>query len=363
MLADTIRTRIRREGPLTLAAFMRTALYDSTSGYYTTRRQRSGRAGDFYTSVDAGSLFGELLATFVARVAAARHDRSAPFDLVEVGAGNGRLMRDILDTLAREYAGLYAQIRVTLVEASVVARQAHADVLAAHQSRHVRSTDTLPSRIDGCIIANELLDAMPAHRVTQTAAGLVETLVDVADDRLVLRTGPLTTTSLAAYLEAAGTAAASLRPGQSIDISLDARAWVESAAASLRRGALLVIDYGDTREGLLRRPHGTLMAFREHRLANAADGPTTWLSEPGDWDLTTHVDWTMIAATAQAKGLQVDPLVEQTTFLFSLGLADRLPQMGDTSLAAVKRRLSASTLVSPQGLGASHQALVARLGI
>jgi SAM-dependent MidA family methyltransferase len=359
VLADVIRTRIRREGPMTLAAFMRTALYDGTHGYYAARMQRSGRAGDFYTSVDAGSLFGELLATFVARVAAARGDRATPFDLVEAGAGNGRLMRDILDTLAREHPALYTQLRVTLVESSAAARRAQADVLQAHESRHVHSTDTLPSRIDGCVIANELLDAMPAHRVVQTADGLVECLVGLDGDDLVLTTGPLSTTALADYLDAAPPP---LPVGHAIDISLDARTWVEAAASALRRGAVLLIDYGDTRAGLVRRRQGSLMAFREHRIANAADGPTTWLSEPGAWDLTTHVDWTMLGAALAARGLETAPAVEQTHFLFELGLADRLPGMGDTSLSAVKRRLSASTLVSPQGLGASHQALVARLG-
>lgn len=345
---------------MTLAAFMRTALYDPTAGYYAVRNQRSGRAGDFYTSVDAGSLFGELVATFVARVAAARGDRRTPFDLVEAGAGNGRLMRDVLDTLAREHPALYALTRVTLVETSTAARQAHPVVLEAHASRNPRSADTLPARIDGCVIANELLDAMPAHRVMRTPQGLVEYLVQLQGDDLCFAPGPLSSPGLADYLEREGP---ELPVGHAIDISLDARAWMTTAAAALRRGALLAVDYGDQREDLIRRQHGTLMAFRQHRVANAADGANTWLREPGEWDLTTHVDWTMVESTARADGLDVTPPVEQTRFLLGLGLAERMPPMQDTSVTAVKRRLSASTLVSPQGLGASHQAFVATRGL
>lgn len=345
---------------MTLAAFMRTALYDETGGYYATGAQRSGRAGDFYTSVDAGALFGELLATFVARVAAGRSDADSPLDVVEAGAGNGRLMRDVLDTLAREHPAVYARARVTLVDASPVARGAHPDMLQAHASRIAASTDALPAHIDGCIVANELLDAMPAHRVVQTAAGLAESYVDVTrTDRLALVPGSLSTPALAEYFASAGV---TIPEGVSVDISLDARAWVEGAARSLVRGSLLLVDYGDRVQGLLRRREGTLTAFRGHRVANAADGPATWLAEPGAWDMTTHVDWTMVSATALAGGLRVDRVAEQTHFLLSLGLADRLPPMGDSSVAAVKRRLTASTLVSPHGLGASHQALVAHAG-
>ncbi len=343
---------------MTLAAFMRTALYDETRGYYTSRTQRSGRAGDFYTSVDAGSIFGDVLATFVARVAGERAAPDAPFDLVEAGAGNGRLMRDVLDTLANEHPALYERIRVTLVEASPAARDAQAAVLHAHAGHLAPPTAAMPARIDGCLFANELLDAMPAHRVIQTRTGLAEWYVDVTDhDRLILMPGPLSTPELADYFAAPGIA---VPDGVSVDVSLDARAWVTAAAHALERGSMLLIDYGDRLQGLLRRREGTLMAFRDHRVANAADGPTTWLADPGDWDMTTHVDWTMVSAALLAAGLTVDRVVDQTHFLLSLGVADRIPPMDDTSVAAVKRRLTASTLVSPHGLGSSHQALVAR---
>ena len=224
-----------------------------------------------------------------------------------------------------------------------------------------RRRPLLPARIDGCLLANELLDAMPAHRVVETTTGLAEWYVDVtSDDRLALVPGRLSTPELADYFTTLGV---TIPEGVSVDVSLDARAWVAAAARALVRGSMLLVDYGDRLPGLLRRREGTLMAFREHRVANAADGPTTWLAAPGEWDMTTHVDWTMVAATAQAAGLTVDRVVDQTHFLLSLGVADRIPPMDDTSVAAIKRRLTASTLVSPHGLGSSHQALVARTAV
>src|SRR5262249_48205337 len=131
---------IRERGPLTVAAFMDAALYDSTWGYYARSAQRSGRAGDFFTSVDVGALFGELLAVqivemadFLAsnqlvralRPAITPASAAASFDLVEAGAGNGRLAADILRAIRRRRRSVYETIHLHLVEASAAARAAH----------------------------------------------------------------------------------------------------------------------------------------------------------------------------------------------------------------------------------------------
>ena len=163
-----IAERIRNAGPLTAAAFMELALYHPTLGYYTRASKRTGRAGDFYTSVDVGPQFGALLA---AQLDEMRRQLASPsFDLVEVAAGNGQLSRDILDASAARYPELYESLRVNLVETSPAARQVHADTLAPHKAKLEASTAVLPNTVTGVIFANELLDSpRSTSRLTATA--------------------------------------------------------------------------------------------------------------------------------------------------------------------------------------------------
>src|SRR5258707_10640921 len=141
------------------------ALYDPELGYYARAAQRSGRAGDFFTSVDVGPVFGELLAVQIlemARLLAPRAPSPEPrFDLVEAGAGNGRLSADILRAIRRHDAAVYERLRLHLVEISAAARAAQRDALGDVAERLVSSSPDLPDAFEGVLLANELLDAFP----------------------------------------------------------------------------------------------------------------------------------------------------------------------------------------------------------
>jgi SAM-dependent MidA family methyltransferase len=362
--ADLVDT-IRRHGPLTVAAFMERALYDPARGYYTTASCRSGRAGDFYTSVDAGPLYGALVATLVERGAAALASgdgRDAPFDLVEAGAGSGRLARDVLDALAARHPLMYRRVRLHLVERSQAARDAQRVTLGPHALRLVSSGDALPRAVHGLVFANELLDAMPVHRVVVTMAGLREVVVDVDGDRLVTRTVPLSTPRLATYFDDLG-----FRPpvGAMADVSLAAIEWMAGAARSLACGVLAVVDYGHEAARLFDERHadGTLVGYWRH-LADAPFGGVDatrprWLERPGEQDLTAHVDFTSVRRAATSAGLEPIATLDQARFLLALGVGDELAAAG-TDVAATRRRLAARTLVHPSGLGGSHHALVFR---
>ncbi|MCH8053225.1 MAG: SAM-dependent methyltransferase, partial [Planctomycetes bacterium] len=140
--------RIRDRGPLTTAEFMDLALYHPTLGYYSRAPHRTGREGDFFTSVDVGPQFGALLATQFDEMYRLLAATGSPvFDLVEVGAGNGQLARDLLDAAESTYPELYAVTRLTLVETSAAARAAQPDVLGRHRARLASSTATMPDRI------------------------------------------------------------------------------------------------------------------------------------------------------------------------------------------------------------------------
>lgn len=356
-MQEIIRSIIRRDGPLTLAAFMDLALYHPGQGYYARSAQRSGRAGDFYTSVDVGPLFGELLAVQFAEMHALldRVTPGAPFDLVEAGAGDGRLSRDVLDAAARHHPRLHDALRVTLVERSAAARESQRETLGPHVHKPAASAGTLPPAVNGVIFANELLDAMPAHAVVMRRGALREIYIDDRDGRLVEVEGALSTPALNEHFEGVG---ARLDEGARAEVSLAALDWVRSAAAALSSGFLLVIDYGHPAGELYSAMHagGTLMAYHRHT-AGAAD----WLAQAGEVDLTTHVDLTAVRLTAESAGLLTLGMVDQTYFLTALGLAERLETGHDR--AAVARRLAARTLVMPGGLGSTMKAAVFARGV
>ncbi len=328
---------------------MELALYHPERGYYARAAQRSGRGGDFFTSVDVGPLFGAAIAAQLAEMwDLLRAGGAAAFDLVEAGAGNGRLAADVLDAAARDHQDLYAHLRVTLVERSAAARQAQAGRLAAHAGRIVAMGAALPADMTGAIYANELLDALPAHVVIRTDDGWREIAVGEQDGVLREVSVPISSDALLAQLRHAG---GRVPPGARIEVGLAAAEWMGRAGAALRRGFLLLFDYGHDARGAAARAGGTLMAYRAHRTGGEA-----WFADPGEQDLTVHVDLDAVRAAATGAGLTTLGIVDQTYFLLSLGLADRLETGHDRR--AVRQRLAARTLMMPGGLGSTMKAML-----
>lgn len=344
---DRIVERIRERGPITVAEFMEVALYDPADGYYARAAQRSGRGGDFFTSVDVGPLFGELIAVQLEEMW--RLLGGGAFDFVEAGAGNGRLAHDILDAAARHFPAFYACIRVTLVERSDTARAAQRATLRAHVEPFVESRPDLPPRVRGVILANELLDAFPVHIVVMRPDGPREILVAERGGALVEVEGAV---SHAARTELSRLEAP-IPSGVRAEVSPVARAWIGRAAAAIERGFLLLIDYGHEARELHSPTHqsGTLMAYRAHTA-----GAIRWLDEPGESDLTSHVNLTATREGAEAAGLRTLGMVDQTYFLIALGLAERLETGHDRH--AVSRRLGARTLIMPGGLGSTMKVMI-----
>lgn len=344
-------SEIRSRGPLTAAAFMELVLYHPELGYYAGAERRSGRSGDFYTSVDVGPQFGETIAAQLAEMWDVLRAQGADrFDLVEAGAGNGRLARDVMDAAARRYPELYCCIRLTLVERSRAALAAQAATLGPHIDRVAALGTTLPARVTGVIYANELLDAFPVHVVTRTADGLREIAVSERDGVLVESLAPISTPAIIDYLRDAN---ATVGVGARVDVALAASTWVAEAAHALSDGFLLLFDYGREARELYSAAHpaGTLMAYRGHRAA-----PRGWLTAPGESDLTAHVDLTAVRRTAEGCGLVTLGILDQTYFLLSLGLAGRVETGHDRR--AIRQRLAARTLMMPGGLGSTMKAMV-----
>ena len=356
-LRELIIGRIHTRGPLTFAEYMELALYHPELGYYARTDRPSGRAGDFFTSVDVGPLFGALLADQFAEMW--RILGSPEFDLVEVGAGSGWLSCDILDAAATSDPAFYATIRLQLVERSSTARAAQPAALSAHADRLTASPRSLPDAMCGAIFANELLDALPTHVVVMTRSGLREIFVDARGDRLVERDGPLSSPAIAAYFDHLRL---QLQPGWRAEVNLSAVAWVGEAARRLRRGFLLLIDYGHDARELYSATHaaGTLATYHRHVIdvGATAHSVAPWLTDPGERDITSHVDLSSIRMTAEDEGLHLLGLLDQTYFLMGLGVADRLAAQRGETVADLKQRLAAKTLLLPGGLGSTHKVLI-----
>jgi SAM-dependent MidA family methyltransferase len=338
---------------------MELALYDPEFGYYARASQRSGRAGDFFTSVDVGPIFGELVEIQLAEMFDRLRTSNVTlqtFDLVEAGAGNGRWSADILRAARREHREFYDAIRLHLVEASAAARADQGTTLADHAERLASSGPSLPESFEGVLIANELLDAMPAHQVVMREDGLHEVYVSrqssvvgrqsglATDDwRLTTVEGPPSTGRLEEYLSRLGIA---LDVGWRAEINLNAVDWIREATRRLRRGFMILIDYGHEARDLYSASHsaGTLTTFTGHRTGD-------WLHRPGEQDITAHVDFTSVREAAEGEGMETLGFLDQTYFL--MGILNRSARLStDRASGALK------TLMLPGGLGSTHKVLL-----
>jgi SAM-dependent MidA family methyltransferase len=349
-LMSRIVAEIEDDGPMRFDRFMEIALYDPELGYFTTGSVRSEKDGDFLTSPEVSPLFGETVARFVAD----ERDRiGEPFTVIEVGAGTGSLLRPLLDALDRAPAAVHA------IEVSAPARERLRSVVP--EAAVSESMDALPARVAGVVIANELLDNLPAAVAVRRGDAWGERAVVCEDDRLA-------TTEIGARPEVAAWAEVHAGPvgeGAVVEVQMAVTGWIRDALSRLDRGAVVVIDYGDTAEGLeRRRSEGTLRTYRGHHL-----GPDPLL-EPGRTDITMDVNVTAVVAAAESAGADVS-VHRQDEFLEGWGLRDAIADLRAQELDAARKgdtverlRLRSSVtdaeaLLHPRGLG-DFRVVVAR---
>jgi SAM-dependent MidA family methyltransferase len=231
--------------------------------------------------------------------------------------------------------------------------------------------EAVPDGIEGVVFANELLDAFPVHQVVMRDDGLREVYVDCRADlfdrprsdlrradfsgppRLRLREGPPSTPALAEYLDRLHI---ELEPGWRAEINLRAVEWVRAVAQRLRRGFIILIDYGHEAHQLYSASHssGTLTTFTRHTSRTPAASASTppWLEQPGGVDITSHVDFTSVRAAAEAEGLTTIGFLDQTYFVLGLIGAAHGSEPG------FRKRLALKTLLMPGGLGSTMKVLI-----
>lgn len=349
VLVDAIRREIEAAGGrITFARFMELALYHPQRGYYTTSADRPTRSGDFLTAPEVHPVFGRLVARQLTEMWD-RLDGPPVFVLAEHGAGRGVLGESILRGLQQDDSRLLAAIRYRPVDLPGRTEMARERIRAAGFEGALEDpgvSDEAPFR--GCILANELLDAFPVHRVGRLDGELVEWYVTWADEAFAEQPGEPSTPALAARLSRD---AVELREGQRAEVSLSIGQWLAAATTSLEHGYVLLADYGFPARELYgaRRPRGTLRAFRRH---HASADP---FRAVGQQDLTAHVDVTALEHAAADADLHPLGDTTQAEFLIGLGLGELLQQAQGDRDATFERllamRTAAARFIDPGALG------------
>ena len=337
-----IKLRIAQRGPITFAEFMELALYWPDGGYYS-RGDPIGGEGDFFTSPLAHPAFGALLAVQLFQMWEIMACPS-PFTVIEPGAGNGLLCRDVL-----AFADGFPQDFTQSLRYVCVDRRGRLREEGGHPRADRITADHLPlHRIEGCVLSNEFLDALPVHQVVVEEGRLREVFVALDDGGLVAVTGNPSTPALAERLDAVRV---TLAEGQTAEINLDLNAWADDAAACLSQGFVLTVDYGRPAAELYSfeaRPRGTLTTFYRHL---QTDSP---LDRVGQQDITAQVDFTSVVRSGKRAGLDFIGAAPQGMFLQRLGLPSILEGLRAATASQkdyVANRNGMLELVKPGGLG------------
>ena len=341
--------------------FMDLALYAPAMGYYSGGARKFGAAGDFVTAPEISPVFARTLATQAVQIMAA-----SAMQIVEVGAGSGRLAADLL--LELQQRGALPE-RYAILELSGELRERQRAAIGERAPQLIDRVvwlDALPERFDGLVLANELLDALPVHLVVwgheDDEQAIFERGVAVHQGEFIWVDRPAGGRLLdrAQQLFDELSADAPLAPGYLSEIGLAASDWTASWANIIGRGALLLIDYGFPRHEYYhpQRSTGTLMCHYRHH----AHGEPFFL--PGLQDITAHVDFTAIVEAGFDAGLEFSGYTTQATFLLNCGLTDVLSRIpADDAARYLPQAQAAQKLISPAEMGELFKVVALTKGI
>jgi SAM-dependent MidA family methyltransferase len=327
-LGREIRELIAAEGPITVERYMALALGHPRHGYYMTR-DPFGAEGDFTTAPEMSQMFGELLGLWAAETWSAM-GRPRLLRLVEFGPGRGTLMADALRA-GHVLPGFREALSVHLVETSPALREAQIRTLApsgGEPAWHARLDEVPPG--PAIILANEFFDALPVRQFVRAEDGWRERVVGL---------GPEGDLGFGLAPDPDSRLSVPGRTGDLLEVGEAGLALVRDLASRLVRqgGAALVLDYGHLRSGR----GDTLQAVRRHRFTDP-------LAEPGEADLTAHVDFAALSRVAAQAGAAVHGPATQGNFLRALGIEARAERLARSAplakggLKAASRRLTGS---------------------
>ncbi|WP_169306580.1 class I SAM-dependent methyltransferase [Cohnella pontilimi] len=338
---------------ITFREYMSLCLYHPEGGYYRSGKARVGREGDFYTSAYIGDIMGEVLAERLVRLADERFPDGGPVEAVDWGGGTGRLSAQMLNAWLR-LGEEGARFRITVVDGDPEHRRQAEELLAEHiEAGRARVISTEHAEEQAwqerqvAVIANELLDAFPVHRIVRRGGRIWEWGV-CWDERRQALSPCLTEPSDFRLEEWLNKQNILLAEGQTTEIGLDGAEWTARLGTMLGDAILIFIDYGDSTAELTgsHRMDGTLLCYEDHR---AHDDP---YRSPGRQDLTAHVDFDLIRSYALRAGWRELAYATQKRFLVESGVLTKLAthEFTDPFHPVVRRNRSIRQLLLSDGM-------------
>jgi len=356
-LERKIVERIRREGTISFESFMDMALYDSEFGYYVSQGQRIGREGDFYTSSHLHPIFGVMVGKQIAEM---WDLMGCPerFTIVEMGAGEGYVCKDMLDYLNQAGSGgqrpessFYQTLQYLIVERNELQRRRQQERLNVYKEKIRWISDIREAgAIRGCIFSNELLDAFPVHLVRMEDK-LREIFVNHNGITFIDQTGDLSSDAIAEYFRNAGI---ELAVGYTTEVNLRIRDWLLDINAVLEKGFVFTIDYGHPAEEYYSedRNRGTLLCYHNHEFS---EDP---YQNIGDQDMTSHVNFSAVKRWGEEMGLRALGYCSQGSFFLSMGIDQEIARLAESSADYLFELGRIKKLFLPQGMGDSHKVLI-----
>ena len=352
---------LRREVAMTFERYMGLCLYHPEYGYYSSGQDRSGVAGDYFTSPDLHPIFARLLARQAAEMWD-RLGRPSRFSWVEMGAGRGLFAGDFLSWVKSALPDFAGALEYLVIEPGPRQRARLRERLVEKGLEGaVRLLENLEhlQPVTGCFFSNELVDAFPAAVVTRSGGHLREVYVTAQGDGLCEKLGPISNPAIAA---AVARYVNRLQEGCRAEVNLTAIQWMRAVAERLIRGFVITVDYGDLAKYLYieDRPQGTLLSYCRHWPSDDV------FTAPGQADLTTHVNFSALIDAGKEAGLEFTGFTSQQKFLLALGEANHFADLyepGASEIENLKARLKLKRLIHPEGMGNIFKVLLQHRGI
>jgi SAM-dependent MidA family methyltransferase len=311
-LEEIIRSKIKKEGPISFRDFMDMALYYPSLGYYNSQKNKIGESGDYYTSPVLSSLFGEMIGRQLEEMWSLLGKK--PFTIVEYGAGTGALCFDILYYLKNNSA-LYNELKYCIIEKGEMMQQRQKNLLKQKVSWYNSINEI--GEINGCVLSNELLDNFPVHKVIMKDE-LMEVFVDY-ENNFVEVLKPADEKLKNYFIEQE----IILPKNHCTEINLQAIDWLKEIAENLNSGFVITIDYGFSAGDLYsaKRNAGTVLCYKDHQINSSP------FQSIGEQDITAHVNFSALNFWGEKFGLKSCGFTSQSNFLRSLGLMNYLRKL------------------------------------